>query len=516
MSENEILRRQEYKRNRKKWIFIQLIALAVVAALSLGCFLVFNRMNQTYYIEYTEQSTVNYQVQYRDNDFFEDEWQQKDKTYISSLISSILADFRYEMNMGTSNVGFDYTYRVLAQVVVSDKSTGKPYYTVEEELLPCRQMSTQGDSKVKIKEQVSIDYQKFNAIAADFTSVYGLEHATSMLLVTMDVQVLSSCDQFESNNENAYAVSLQIPLTEDTFSIQHTSSIPTAENKVLAYKAAVNQKLFLILGYIFLGLAVLQAAVLLGFMHLTKNEDVTYTARVRKLVSSYSSYIQRMEGEFDDRGYQIIMIKTFNEMLGIRDTIQAPILMTENRDKTKSRFLIPTNTKLLYAFEMKVDNYDEIYGLTTDYSVQEEEAEEEDVAVLLTDVSEEDLAEAIAQPDVVLSEIEFEMDDDDDFAVADDEPGVEVIGVVWPEKPHKNKVYRYDPNGEILHEGDMVLAPTTDVGQNREVIRKAAVAHANHRVEPEHIKHPLKKIVGVIKRKSEAALMPDIPDSETK
>jgi hypothetical protein len=347
-------------------------------------------------------------------------------------------------------------------------------------------------------------------------TAYDLKNATANLVVTLDVQVLSSCDQFEQNNENAYSTSINIPLNENTMAIHFTSSIPSGENKVLAYKSAVNQKLFMILGYVFLGMAVLQAAVLLGFMHLTKNEDVTYTAKVRKLVSSYSSYIQRMEGEFDDRGYQIIMIKTFNELLGIRDTIQSPILMTENRDKTLSRFLIPTNTKLLYVFEMKVDNYDEIYGLAAEYVVEEHREEAEEVAVLLTEVAEEDLEEAMAQPDVVLSEIEFEMDDDDDFAVADDQPGVEVVGVVWPEKPHKNKVYRYDPNGEILHEGDMVLAPTTDVGQNREVIRKAAVAHANHRVEPDHIKHPLKKIVGVIKRKSEAALMPNLPEDETK
>lgn len=516
MSENEILRRQEYKRNRKKWIFIQTIAMVLLLALALGSFVVYDRMNRTYYIEYTEAGAIEYRVQYRKNEFFEDEWLGMDRNYISFLINSVVADFHYELNMDTPNVGFDYTYRIGAVMVVADKTTGNPYYTVEEELLPCTQMSTSGGSDVEIKQQVTIDFPKFNDMAASFVTAYDLKNATSNLIVTLDVQVLSSCDQFEQNNENAYSTSINIPLNENTMAIHFTSSVPSGENKVLAHKSAVNQKVFLIIGYVAAGLALVLALVLLGFMHLTKNEDVTYTARVRKLVSAYSSYIQRMEGEFDDRGYQILMIKTFNEMLGIRDTIQAPILMTENRDKTKSRFLIPTNTKLLYVFEMKVDNYDEIYGLTTDYSVQEEEAEEEDVAVLLTDVSEEDLAEAIAQPDVILSEIEFEMDDDDDFAVADDEPGVEVIGVVWPEKPHKNKVYRYDPNGEILHEGDMVLAPTTDVGQNREVIRKAAVAHANHRVEPEHIKHPLKKIVGVIKRKSEAALMPDIPSDREK
>ena len=512
MSENEILRRQEYKRNRKKWILIQAIALAVVVAIALGSFLIYDRMNRTYYIEYTENSSIDYRVQYQENKFFEDPWLEENQAYISFLIEEIIADFGYEMVMDTSNVGFDYTYSVTARMEVADKTSGNPYYTVEEELIPCTQATAQDSNLVQIDQMVTIDFKHFNDMAKTFTSVYDLKNATSTLIVTLDVRVLSSCEQFEQNNENAYFTAINIPLNEETMSIHLTSSAPAAESKVLAYKAAVNQKVFLIVGYVASGLALLLALVLLAFMHLTKNEDVTYTARLRKLVNAYSSYIQRMEGEFDDEGYQVLLIKTFNEMLGIRDTIQAPILMTENRDKTMSRFLIPTNTKLLYVFELKVDNYDEIYGTFVDFDT--EEPEEEEVAVLLTDVDEEDLAEAMAQPDVVLSEIEYEMDDDDDFAVAEDEPGVEVIGVVWPEKPHKNKVYRYDPNGETLHEGDMVLAPTTDVGQNREVVRKAAVAHANHRVDPEHIKHPLKKIVGVIKRRSEAMLTPSIPEDD--
>ena len=55
------------------------------------------------------------------------------------------------------------------------------------------------------------------------------------------------------------------------------------------------------------------------------------------------------------------MIKTFVEMLNIRDTIQLPILMSENKDFTKTTFVIPTENKILYVFEIKVENYDEIY-----------------------------------------------------------------------------------------------------------------------------------------------------------
>ena len=223
-----------------------------------------------------------------------------------------------------------------------------------------------------------------------------------------------------------------------------------------------------------------------------------------------------MHGEFDYDGYQLVPIKTFNEMLGIRDTIQSPILMSENRDETMTRFLIPTNTKILYIFEIKVDNYDEIYGKVEEIveEVIEEPVEEpvEEIVeepVILEEVPEEILEEALAQPDIVLDEIEFVPDDDDQYEVAPEEPGIEVIGIVWPERAHKNKVYRYDPNGEQLNEGDIVLVPTRDVHKNREIVRKAAVAHANHRVDPEHIKHPLKKIIGILKRKVSDSLTPN-------
>jgi len=362
MSEKEILRRQQYKQNRKKCLVIQIIALVLVAVIALGSFLIYDRMNRTYYIEYTESSNIDYRVQYQENDFFEDPWLGEDQAYISFLIESISADFNYEMVMNAANVGFNYTYAVNARMEVADKDSGNPYYTVNEVLVPCQEATQKGGRKVKIDQQVAIDFKHFNDMAKNFTSVYGLKNASSTLIVTLDVQMLSSCSQFERNSENAYSTSINIPLNEETMSIHLTSSAPATENKVLAYRSAVNQKIFLVTGYVTAVLAVLQVLALLGYMHFTKNEDITYTAKVRKLVNAYSSYIQRMEGEFDDQGYQILPIKTFNEMLGIRDTIQAPILMTENKDQTMSRFLIPTNTKLLYVFEIKVDNYDEIYG----------------------------------------------------------------------------------------------------------------------------------------------------------
>lgn len=495
MSEFEIKMRQAYKRNRKRWTLIQIIAIVLVAVISLGSFLIYDSMNRTYYIEYTENSNIDYKVQYRENEFFEEEWIGKNQEYIASLINSVLADFHYDLNMDTAGVGFEYKYKIDATLMIADKDSGKAYRTITENLLPLKFSSATKANRIVIDESVAIDYNKFNNIATEFTTTYALKNSSSTLLVTLDVEVLSSSEKFQQNNENKFSTTLNIPLVEETFGMEINTSVPQSESKVLAYSGAESQDIFRIASIASAILTLLLILVLIVFLQLTRNEDITYAAKVRRLVKSYGSYIQRMSGDFCDDGYQTVMIKSFTEMLGIRDTIQSPILMSENRDETMTRFLIPTNTKLLYIFEIKVDNYDAIYN-----------TDKEEAVIIDTTIPQEEIVAAMAQPDVVLSEIEYVQDDDDQFAAAPEAPGVEVVGVVWPERPTKNKVYRYDPNGENLNEGDMVLVPTRDAARGKDVVRKAAVAHANHRVEPEHLKHPLKKIIGVIKRKTEEAL----------
>ena len=506
MSEAERLRRQEYKRNRKKWMLVQAIALAVVVAMAFAGFAVYERMNRTYYIEYTENGSIDYKVYLNENEFFEEDYVGMNQSYVSGLIKNVTADFVYKLNMDAENVGFDYSYKIDAQMIIANKSTGDNIYAPTFELVPETRESVQEGNRLQIRKSVLVDYHEYNALATEFISAYGLKDTTSTLVVTMTVNVLSSCAEFEGDSQNSYFVSLNIPLVQENFSMHTTSTTQDAGSKVLACKGAVNQNVFLIIAIVLLSIAVLQAAFLTVFIYITRNEDVNYTNKVRKLVSQYRSFIQQMDGQFDTEGYQIVPIKTFTEMLGIRDTIQSPILMFENLDQTMTEFVIPTNTKILYAFTIKVDNYDEIYAEPTE-AVEEIVEEPEEEVVLLEELPEEEISEALAEPDVALEDINYVEDNDEEL-----DEGVEVIGVVWPEKTKNNKVYRYDPNGEQLEKGDIVLVPTRDVHKNREVIRKAAVAHENHKIDPALHPHAIKKIIGVIRRHAENALAPKSED----
>jgi len=519
MSEAERKKRQDYKRNRKKWITVQIVALCVLVVMTLGSFLIYDNMNRTYYIEYTENASADYKIGYVENEFFEEEWIGSGQSYISSLISGMRADFSYDLDLDASNASFEYTYGIKAHLIVSDKTTGN--YHIEEvyELLPEKEMALSGADGFKIRESVYVDFNTYDDYARRFINEYGLKNAVSVLVLTLDVDVRSACDELVECSESSCFVSLNVPLAEETFSINMTQSIPDEDNQVLAYKGAINQNLFLIASCVLAVLALILAGVLVAFVYLTRNDDVNYTIRVRKLVNAYRSYIQEITTEFDFTGYQTIKIKTFTEMLGIRDTIQSPILMSENVDETMTQFIVPTNTKLLYVYEIKVDNYDDIYSVREENDnliIEYTDGDEVEEAVIIEEGIElEDVAEAMASPDVSLDEIEYVADNDEDYEGTEDDPGVEVIGVVWPERAHKNKVYRYDPSGEQLTEGDMVLVPTRDAAREKDVIRKAAVAHGNHRIDPELLKHPLKKIIGVIKRRTETALSSEKNESDT-
>ena len=54
-------------------------------------------------------------------------------------------------------------------------------------------------------------------------------------------------------------------------------------------------------------------------------------------------------------GYQVLNVDTFPELLEIRDTLQMPILMYEDEDKTCSEFVIAASNGLLYRFEVSVE-----------------------------------------------------------------------------------------------------------------------------------------------------------------
>ena len=529
MSEKEKKRRELYRKNREKWIFAQAVIASVVAVAILISSIVAYQMNKTYYIDYRENGSIDYNVFLKDNEFFEQDHLAKDQSYVASLIDKIIADYSYEIDMDADDVNYKYSYTIKSRLEMIDNSSKVAIFNPERELVSVQNKSQSSSNRLRINEIVVINYDEYNDLANKFLETYDLSSVSSNIVVTLNVDVLSDCNAFSGSSADSYTSELRIPLTTKTVNIKMTSAVPDEEAKMIACSRGAGFEAFKTTAIVLGVIEILLVLLLVAFIYLTRTEDITYTARVKKILSQYKSYIQKINNIFDTSTYQKILVDTFDEMLEIRDTIQAPILMYENEDKTCTKFLIPTDSKLLYVYEIKIEGYSEPEVAPTENASTtvispnitnlvrpvvkvvvntpapapvEPEPEPEIETIL-----EEPEVEADDEVEVIATTEELEEPEVEDLLAAipeveePEENTVDVIDVFWKERPHKT--YRYDPNGNNVEDGDIVLVPTRDVQNDKEIVREAEVSRGNYKVDPETLDRPLKKIIGVVKHKAE-------------
>lgn len=576
MSESEKKKRGIYRKNREKWIFAQSVIIAVVAIAVLIFSLVSYQLGEKYFIKYTETGSIDYDVYLKDNEFYDSPYLDKNQSYVASLIDKIITNFYYDIDMDADDVNYRYSYTITSRLEIIDDTSNVPIYNREKELISVKDKSQNTSNRLTINEIVVLNYDEYNDLANRFLATYDLASSTtSNILLTLKVDVLSDCNAFSGSSVDTYSSELRIPLTTKTVNIKMTSSVPDAEAKMIACTRGAGSEVFQTTAIV-LGIAdALLILLLVAFIYLTRTADITYTARVKKIVSQYKSYIQKIKNLFETRGYQIIVVDTFDELLEIRDTIQAPILMHENEDKTCAKFMIPTDSKLLYLYEIKVEGYaepepepvpdptpttivkpnitnvvrpvvkvvvtppapkpdpepdpePEIMTVVEEAELEVDADESEELEVMATveefETEELECDEEIEAEAEIETEEEIEEDPeiedilasipsaDDDVA---DENAVDAIDIFWEKRTHKT--YRYDPDGNTVEEGDVVLVPTRDEESDKEVIREAEVVRGNYKVDPATLDRPLKKIIGVVRRKAElifTAMITPIEENE--
>ena len=508
MSEAEKRRRFYYKQTRNKWISIGAMILAGALLVTIIFTAIFLSLNKSTFIAYTEKGDVKYLVFLKENDVFTSSYLDQDQMYVAPLIDHVLMTFDYSLVMAQA-AQYSYTYSADAKIVIKDRTTKKLIY--EGQLPDTPALIPQTTEKTDlpreslfVQETIRIDYGLYEARLQEILEkIPHLKDIICTLEVEMKIHVNGSADDLAEEKNNTYDFALSMPLNSETVAFERTSSVPAGASKLLTVNKGAARIVMLVFAIVFASLTFLFAVAYVAFIILTRNTDINYTRKVNKVISSYKSYIQKTVSPFNMEGYQLIVMDTFMDLLEIRDTIQSPILMYENEDQTCTTFMIPTNTKLLYIFEIKVEDYDELYGYaqTIEANTLLDLGGEEELHIL-EDVNVDELVDALEQPDIPLSELTY---DEDEAVETESEEGVDVVGVAYP---MRRKIYHYDVNGEFMDTGDIILVPDKDEKLNKDVVRKATVAHQNKKVEPESVESPLQKVIGIFKRKAEAALMP--------
>lgn len=342
---------------KKRQVILSLVAAAAICFIFAVCFFItYINKKEAYYVSYDESSNIDYKVHIHENEFFKGNYLDDNKQYIARLINYINASFQYNLSLDEENVEYKYSYRIEADVNVEQTSTGKSLYNSKHELLKTKK-STTTEKNVTIKENIDIDYNQYNQLIRKFINVFSLEDTKSTLDINMYINVVGSCENFDSNESKQSVLTLSIPLTTDTIGIDISNNLVNTENNVMQCKPKFDLNwLNIVFTVIFslTGVAVIIYAI--KYEIKTRTAENIYEKELKKILNNYSSYIQTLNSDFDFSEYQPLRLDSFNDMLEIRDTIKQPILMREKHDKSGAYFLIPSSTKILYVYRLKVSD----------------------------------------------------------------------------------------------------------------------------------------------------------------
>lgn len=344
---------------RKQRIISICCIIIIIFVLSLSFALIFVNKNQKHYVTYSEDSNVDYDVYLKENDFFENDYLEKDNQYIASLINYIEAKFDYDLSLDKNDVNYKYTYWIDAEVSVINAKNQKALYKKTDKLVD-EVTKSENNKKFNINEEVKIDYNKYNDLIKTFVNMYGVDNINSLLKINMHVKVIGDCEEIESDDETESVMSLEIPLTEKTIGIDISNNLVKSDkNVMLCEKPSKTIFIYLILSIAFLLVNIRIIIYLYRYIKSSRDANNVYKNEIKKILSNYGSYIQTIDTDIDFTKYKILKVNEFTDMLEIRDTILQPILMYENKNKESTYFIIPSNTNILYVHRINVNDIDE-------------------------------------------------------------------------------------------------------------------------------------------------------------
>ena len=340
------------KRSTKIKVFIFLIIISMI----IGTSLIYISLNEenNYYLHYDESSDLDYKVYLKDNDYF-GEYLGKGNQYIASLIDYIEADFKYKLSI-VENVDFSYYYYVESTLEVLDNNDKKLYEKVDT-ILPKETISDVSNNSFEVNKKVKLDYNYYNAIASGFIKRYNLTGVKSTITLKLHVGVKGNCEEFNSDLLDDSVISMSIPLTTNTVNIDMNYVLNNGTDKLIECSDAdyININL-LVIGISSLVLMIGLTIYIIIYSRKTRNGYTEYIKRLKNIFNNYGQYISKIKTELKYNKFQIVLVEEFEDLFEVRNSSFSPILFSQDQSKTKSAFMVPTNSGLVYVYYYSLEN----------------------------------------------------------------------------------------------------------------------------------------------------------------
>lgn len=341
---NIIKEHQRKRRRHKVRLAVSSVIMLLIALILIGTYSV---VSQNEYNQYTEQAKVDYKVNLKENEFYQESSLDEKSAVIASLIQNIEIQFNYNFNLSQEQ-DYTYNYNIVAKTNVKESKKDNVIYETTEELLS-KPAQASNSKNLNILEKLTIDYNEYNDKISKFINVYGLNDTTSTLELSMYVNIINKYDGTQVNKDNK-VMTISIPLTTKTVDVRISSNVIKDTGNMLIKKSEFeNAQYLFVAGVISAVAGLVLVAKFVKYILDTRSAETMYAQELKQILFSYKSYIQKSNNEISKKGYKVIQINTFNEILGLRDTMQTPILMYTSEEELSTEFIIISD-KILYVY----------------------------------------------------------------------------------------------------------------------------------------------------------------------
>lgn len=304
--------------------------------------------NEEFYFK--EYGDVSYTVCLFKNDFFDNDCLNSNMSYVASLIKNIPLNFSYQFDSNKFDVINNIEYEIKANLVISNSDTLTKYYEKEYVLVNRTSEDVFNAKTFKISKDIDIDYKYYNEIANKFKSEFGV-NSDSYLEVYMTVYNNVNSD-YSVNNLGK--ISVNIPLSLKAIEIKlDTQGINKIQNDVITTKYfTINNLIRFVCGVLLLVFSIYYFISIILLLLPFRNKKNKYDILLKKYMKEYDRLIVDTSTLPKFSMYNILKVKSFEELLDVRDNLRLPIMFFEIKKHEKAHFYILHNNNL-YLFTLK-------------------------------------------------------------------------------------------------------------------------------------------------------------------
>ena len=305
-------------------------------------------------IPYQEKSQVEYLVNLKENDIYNENSLGMNKNYITKLVDDIVVDFNYQAVFTRDLSGY-YSYGVNVDVVAYEDDINDPLWIKEEEVLKDK-VEVLNKNKIRdisIKDQVVIDYDKYKSMIDNFKNDYDIS-VSGYLMVKIKIHMINNFRGIDNDIMDDKVIKVIIPLSYDTFKIRVINDYNKINNYYEFIKKSDVNYLLLILGCLSGSIGIALMSLIIKEMIEISNSESKYTKELKHILKEYSEEIVNVDKLYNKKKYNLIYVNSFDELMDVYKRVDSPISYKEI-DKNKCAVFVIMEEDNAWIYQLVSD-----------------------------------------------------------------------------------------------------------------------------------------------------------------